>query len=93
MDKRLSPSQAIRAYCLWCRDEGCSFDFCPLHRSRFGKGASERQALDAIVDECYDCRTRVSWTERHDCPGDPPCPLYPFRLGTNPNRRRKKEAE
>ena len=41
--------------------------------------------VKAIRTKCLDC-TAGQYKEIKECPC-PDCPLYPFRLGKNPNRK------
>lgn len=47
--------------------------------------------LRAIRAKCLDC-SGGSWTEVRNCPSQE-CELWPFRMGKNPFRKRKKLSE
>lgn len=93
---RLPPVKAVRKHCLWCQQSpsgvrDCADTDCPLSPYRMGKisPGSSPHVLAAIHAYCHQC------VEGHDeirsCSAfvcylpHPPCPLYPFRMGTNPN--------
>ncbi|MBQ3467299.1 MAG: hypothetical protein IJH21_03130 [Oscillospiraceae bacterium] len=44
--------------------------------------------LKAIRAHCVDC-CGGSWKEARLCPASS-CPLYPYRMGHNPNRKRRE---
>ena len=60
----------------------------------------KRTAIQAIKVFCRECQgvpKGGDYTPVKECRGEPgtpyECPLYPFRLGKNPNRRPKTEEE
>jgi len=92
--KRLSPLQAIRAFCLWCGGSALDVRMCPgiacaFYAYRMGaipEGAS-RSLIKAIKGRCLDCKPDGA----ADCDAfeayetHSPCPCWPFRMGRNPN--------
>ena len=61
-------------------------------KEEFDQEVSENtNVLRAIRLKCYDCSSYQS-NEVKDCPVTT-CPLYPFRLGKNPFRRKLTEDE
>jgi len=94
---KLSPLKAIRAHCLTCCNGSaqevrlCSSTQCPSYPYRSGKkGPEPHRPLKAIRQTCLDCLGKNS-AEVRDCAtykgyaGQPPCTLWPFRKGQNPN--------
>ena len=58
----------------------------------FNKEVSENtNVLRAIKLKCLDCST-YNINEIKECPVNK-CPLYPFRLGKNPFRKKKELSE
>lgn len=102
-----TPQKAIRKFCLWCEQSpsgvrNCLNQDCPLYLYRMGKippGAS-RELVKVIHEYCHQCvkghaeiRTCSAFVEYL---GHPPCPLYVYRNGTNPNisaAKRQKQSE
>ena len=65
------------------------------HEIRTSKGTGETRVVvltpnKAIHYQCVEC---MGWSaqEVKECT-DPRCPLYPFRLGTNPSRKRGQKG-
>lgn len=56
-----------------------------------GYSSQEKNPVKAIRKKCYDC-SGWSYTEAERCQVKD-CPLYPFRKGTNPFRKKKKMTE
>jgi len=93
--KRRSPLDGIRAYCLWCcggspsEVNRCPSDECACHPYRLGaiQSGASRSLIKAIKDRCADCMPEGA--EECDAYQEyehhPACPLWPFRLGRNPN--------
>ena len=92
-----TPLDSIRAYCLECNGGNdaevrrCDadgntkgFDACLFHRFRMGRG---RPSVKIIRKFCLDCmggnRDFVSTCGTTDCL------CFPYRMGTNPNRKGK----
>ena len=99
--RRRSPLQAIRAFCLECEGDSpdnvkdCLNPACQFYVYRLGappKGQAHKP-LPAIKEYCHDqCQAGSGREEVLSCKGDEPvydvlqpCPVYPFRLGKNPN--------
>ena len=85
-----SPLQAIRAKCLDCCLESsaevklcASSETCPLYPFRFRHSEKGLSPLKTIRAYCLGCG-EGPYKAVKDCPFTD-CPLYPFRLGTNPN--------
>jgi len=93
--KRRSPLDGIRAYCIWCcggsslEVKACPATGCDLHPYRQGvipAGAS-RSLMKVIKARCLDCMPdgAAGCDAFQDFEHHPACPLWPFRLGRNPN--------
>ena len=95
---RRSPLKAIRVFCVEC--QGGSFQSvidchdmrCPLYEYRHGIAleAGLHRPLRAIKMYCFDhCQAGMCRNVVENCQGNMafvgPCPLFPFRLGVNPN--------
>lgn len=88
-----SPLRAIRLKCLDCclgspsEVRACTAGkHCSFHALRNGRraGAEGIRPLRIIRDYCRACG-EGSYADVVNCPMND-CPLYPFRLGKNPNR-------
>jgi len=103
--KRRTPLTAIRAYCLWCcgnssrEVELCPSTDCALYFYRLGKipaGAS-RRLLKVIRSRCLECVDgpgEVTRCAAHEAfAGQPPCPLWLYRFGRNPNISEKARTK
>ena len=95
----VTPRQAIHRFCYECMGENwqlvttCYTQTCPVWHHRQGKRdtSAPRTPVKAIRAKCLDC-TDGSPKAVREC--EVPCPLYPFRMNTNPNcRRRQAGAE
>jgi hypothetical protein len=81
----MTPSKAIRAFCLQCMGgsavfvNACRSKICPLVDYRFGRGQG-RIKRKLLRDYCLHCVGGVR-TEAVNCT-DPDCPFYPYRPGT-----------
>lgn len=95
---RRSPLQAIRVFCTRCQGGSasgvteCTDSLCPFFPYREGLALSKgkHRPLKACKTYCTtNCLTDVSAKEIRDCGGDKailgPCPIFPFRMGKNPN--------
>ena len=99
MPRKQTPSQATKKFCCECcggiksEVKNCGGDKliingkeekCPLYDYRFGKG---RISVKTIRKHCLMCmggsKSGVRECVRTECP------LWPFRLGTNPNYSKK----
>ena len=92
-----SPLTAIRAFCIQCQGEAyqaiidCADTACPFFPYRRGaaldKGA--HRPLPAIRAYCRKHCLPDAADDIRTCGGDTalfgPCPVFPFRLGANPN--------
>lgn len=105
-----SPLKAIRAFCTTCQGEcsravaGCADTACPFYPYRHGTPPEgmKHQPMKAIRRYCLDnCQCGAGRQEVVDCGGDTallgPCPVFPFRLGKNPNfsaeiREKRRQA-
>jgi len=94
-----SPLKAVRHKCLDCccesnaEVEKCPVESCPLHPFRFGTYPSSHRGTKSVLrpirEHCMDCmpesfkrgQTAVGHCEKK-C-----CPIWPYRLGTNPKRK------
>lgn len=88
------PLVCARKYCLECNGSSkevrlCTANLsdpvCPLWPLRFGKKAQGVSTIKAIRARCLDCRGGSTVLVR-DCK-DTDCALWPYRMGTNPNRQ------
>lgn len=83
---------------------GCEHKACPLYPYRLGKlpSAGEVKKISPLracrafcLEECQG-GTEHKVMDVKTCQGDTwavtPCPLFSFRFGRNPNRKRKKRA-
>jgi len=93
--RRLTPRTAIRRMCRQCvetvsevrncqgdtRRDGC----CPLfdHRSGHRPPRAPRTPIKAIRAQCVSCMGG-HYAEVRACPSETSCPLWVYRLGTNP---------
>ena len=99
MARKETPSQATKRFCCECcggiKSEvkncggdkpilGKDYPNCPLYKYRFGRG---RISVRTIRKHCLLCMGESKSGVR-ECPSKD-CPLYPFRLGTNPNYKKK----
>jgi len=103
--RRRTPIKAIRAYCLDCCGNNpnevrlCVTSHCALFHYRFGKrpGKEHRDEAEvltpvkAIRTKCLDCSCWMP-SEVRNC-FLPECSPYPYRMGKNPNCRRKTDNE
>ena len=92
-----TPLKTIRVFCLQCQSDSqgvseCADTACPFHDYRHGKrlNSGEHRPLKACREYCTKyCLPEATAKEIHACGGDTallgPCPVFPFRLGTNPN--------
>ena len=96
--KPRTPGQSVRKHCLVCVGSAaevkhCGGDklldgtACPLFPYRLGKG---RPSVKTIRRECLKCMSGQRDLVRH-C-ASIKCSLRDFRMGTNPNMARKKNA-
>ena len=94
--KPLSPLEAIRAFCLECDGShvnACLYPACPFYDYRLGKRPAGKvcATVKAIQTYCHEeCQAGSGSHEVLTCQGDKailgPCPVFPFRMGKNPNR-------
>ena len=108
--KMPSPLRVIRTFCLECQGDmtnaryvkECKDTACPLYAYRYGTLPVPHRPLSAIKAYCYDyCQGGAGHAEVLHCQGDKafggPCPVFPFRLGVNPNiskatREKRRQA-
>lgn len=93
-----TPLKAIRTFCIECQGESfqavteCADAACPFYPYRHGtppEGA-RHQPMKAIKQYCLNnCQCGAGRQDVVECQGDKavlgPCPVFPFRLGVNPN--------
>ncbi len=64
------------------------------HEIRSSKGNGETRSVELTPNKAirYHCVECMGWST-HEVKGctDHHCPLYPFRLGTNPSRKRRQK--
>ena len=87
-----TPIKAIRQVCLdcagspsavrECQGNKLSDGPCPFYPFRLGKG---RPSVKLIRKHCLRCMGGSPKLVR-ECPSTTTCPLYGYRLGTNPKR-------
>ena len=92
----LSPLEAIRAFCLECDGTHvttCLYPACPFYDYRLGKRPVGKACATVKVIQTYcleECQAGSGSDEVLTCQGDKayigPCPVYPFRMGKNPNK-------
>jgi hypothetical protein len=95
-----SPLKAIRVFCVECQGDSfqgvseCADTACPFREYRSGKAleAGQHRPLGAVRRYCHEyCQAGAGRAEVLSCQGDKPldggpgCPVFPFRLGKNPN--------
>ena len=93
-----SPLKAIRAFCVECQGDSfqavseCKDTACPFYAYRSGDAlpAGQHKPMSAIKAYCFgNCLPGASREAIADCQGNKayagPCPVFPFRLGKNPN--------
>jgi len=95
-NRRLTPLRAIRHMCLQCVEtvyevRNCQGDTsidgpCPLfdHRSGHRPSRAQRTPVKAIRAKCVSCMGG-NYAEVRECPSETTCPLWKYRLGTNPD--------
>ena len=96
--KKRTPLQAIRAFCLECDGTSytvndCLYPQCPFYDFRFGRLPEGRASDSVAVIKTYchkECQAGSGSHEVLTCQGDKavlgPCPVFPFRMGKNPNK-------
>ena len=92
--RSLSPRQAIHKFCIDCQGSAveatrCYTQACPLWHDRRGKRDPHAPLtpVKAVRQYCRYWCVDNSIAAVRDCEITN-CPLHPFRLGKNPNRRR-----
>lgn len=95
---KYSPIEAIRAFCVQCQGSSyeavinCNDLDCVFYAYRRGKTSEHEntQPVKAIRKYCHViCQCGAGSDEVKNCQGDKaalgPCPVFPFRMGRNPN--------
>lgn len=94
-----TPLQAVRHFCLDCccevskEVELCPAETCPIWPFRFGSYPADHQGTKSVLrpikEKCGDCMpesfkpgTKAVVDCEKKC-----CPIWPYRLGTNPKRK------
>ena len=96
----LQPLKQIRKYCVECSGDSiyeiinCPATNCDLYLLRFGKGIKGIKNLKAIRNRCIDYCGYDDWQKRtKECEfngkDEKLCPLHMFRMGKNPQLKRK----
>lgn len=93
-----SPLKAIRTFCIECQGESfqavteCTDTACAFYPYRHGAALEKgrHSPVRACRAYCSDnCLAGAGHEAVKDCGGDTallgPCPVFPFRMGTNPN--------
>lgn len=102
--------KAIRDFCIGCQGDSfqavaeCADAACPFHPYRHGMALEKgrHSPVRACRKYCFEhCLPEAGYETVKDCGGDTallgPCPVYPFRLGKNPNiseatRQKRRQA-
>ena len=97
-DKIRSPLKAIRVFCIECQGDSfhavveCRDTACQFYAYRKGAPPARQphKPMKAIKTHCFDnCQAGTGYQEVLHCRGDTAfagsCPVFPFRLGVNPN--------
>lgn len=102
-NKQKTPLQAVRKFCIeccggskqdvktCCGDRpimGGEYPNCPLFPHRGGR---KRISVKTIRKHCIIC-TNNSYDAIRECPSTE-CPLYPFRMSSNPNYGKDRELK
>lgn len=103
---RHTPLEAIRLFCVECMGGSfqgvseCNDRACPFHDYRHGKSlmAGLLAPVRACRKYCLEyCLPEGGPDGVKDCGGDTallgPCPVFPFRMGKNPNRQKPLSPE
>lgn len=93
-----SPLEAIRVFCIECQGGSfqgvteCADTACAFHPYRHGTALEKgrHSPVRACRAYCFDnCLPGAGADAVKDCGGDTallgPCPVFPFRMGKNPN--------
>lgn len=107
--KKLTPLESIRRFCLQCEGgraaqvADCLYPACPFYAYRMGEAlpVGKHRPVKAIRTYCVEeCQGGMPG-QVEGCQGDKavigPCPVFPFRMGRNPNisaatREKRKQA-
>ena len=105
MKKTQSPLKSIRAFCVECQGglfqavSECTDAACPFHPYRRGKplAKGKHSPIRACRAYCFKyCLPEAGTKEVRNCGGDTallgPCPVFPFRMGKNPNISQETRA-
>ena len=95
-----TPLEAIRVFCVECQGGSfqgvseCGDTACPFHLYRHGSALAKGKhaPVRACRAYCFTyCLLDSGADAVRDCGGNTallgPCPVFPFRMGKNPNRR------
>ena len=98
MEKTQSPLKSIRAFCVECQGGSfqgvseCADTACPFHPYRHGRALAKgkHSPTRACRAYCFKyCLPEARADDIRNCGGDTallgPCPVFPFRMGKNPN--------
>ena len=93
-----TPLTAIRVFCVECQGgltqavAECADADCPFHPYRHGSALEKGRHSPVKACRAYCtayCLPEANAEEIRNCGGDTallgPCPVFPFRMGTNPN--------
>jgi hypothetical protein len=100
-----SPLTSIRRFCVDC--QGGSFEavinctdlICPFYEYRYGDKlpTGRHSPVKACKTYCHAYCNPGGPDEVRNCQGDKaefhPCPVYPFRMGRNPNKQKPLSEE
>lgn len=100
------PLESIRSFCMACQGNyspavtDCNDTACPLRAYRHGVALAKgkHSPVRACKKYCHDyCQAGAGPDEVRTCGGDKamlgPCPVFPFRMGTNPNITKATRAK
>jgi len=81
----MTPKEAIKEECKWCMNvkyyQICHSNACKLNNTKLS-------AIQRIKAHCSQCSEQPkSCTGKVHISFNRTCPLHPFRLGNNPNRK------
>lgn len=101
-----SPLEAIRVFCVECQGGSfqgvtdCPASACPFHPYRHGNALAKGKhaPVRACRKYCFEqCLPEAGSDEVRNCGGDTallgPCPVFPFRMGKNPNKQKPLSEE
>jgi hypothetical protein len=101
-----SPLEAIRVFCIECQGGSfqgvieCADTACAFYPYRHGTALEKGRHSPVKACKAYcseNCLAGAGYEAVKDCGGDTallgPCPVFPFRMGTNPNISAESRAK